>query len=69
MIYMSSLLKYTRREDLVIQRLETVWVEATLKPCNVLVCCFYRSDSTSSESLFISELQGSIETALDFTLT
>ena len=67
MIYMSSLLKYTRREDLKIQRLETVWIEVNLKPCNALVCCFYRSDFTASELLFISELQESIETVLDFT--
>ena len=67
MIYMSSLLKYTRREDLESQRLETVWVEVNLKSYNALVCCLYRSDFTASKSLFISELQESIETALDFT--
>ena len=67
MIYMSSLLNYTRREDLESQRLETVWAEVHLKFNNALVCCLYRSDFTASKSLFISELQESIGTALDFT--
>ena len=38
-----------------------------LKSYNALVCCLYRSDFTASKSLFISQLQESIETALDFT--
>ena len=67
MIYMSSLIKYARREDLESQRLETVRVEVNLKSYNALVRCLYRSDFTASKSLFISELQESIETALDFT--
>ena len=44
MIYMSSLLKYTRREDLECQSLETVWVAVNLRSYNALVYCLYRSD-------------------------
>ena len=67
MMYMSNLLKYTRRHDLESQRLETIWVEVNLKSFTVLVCCFYRSDFTATQSFFISELQDSIEAALDVT--
>lgn len=49
------------------QRLETIWVEVNLKSYNILVCCFYRSDFVVTQSLFISELQASIESALDYT--
>ena len=38
-----------------------------LKAQNILICCFYRSDFNISQSLFVSELQNSIETALDYT--
>lgn len=54
MIFMSSLLKYTRREDLENPKLETIWVEVNLKFYNILVCCFYRSDFVASQSLFIT---------------
>ena len=65
---MSNLLKYTqRRHDLESPRLETIWVEVNLKSFTVLVCCFYRSDLTVTQSFFISELQDSIEAALDVT--
>ena len=67
MIYMSNILKYTRRDDLEDPRLETIWVEVTSKAQNILICCFYRSDFNISQSLFVSELQNSIETALDYT--
>ena len=66
MIYMSNILKYTRRDDLEDPRLETIWVEVTSKAQNILICCFYRSDFKFSQSLFVSELQNSIETALDY---
>ena len=61
------LLKYTRRHDLEIQRLETILVEVNLKSFTDLVCCFYCSDLTATQSFFISELQDSIEAALDVT--
>ena len=67
MIYMSNILKYTRRDDLDDPRLETISAEVTLKAQNILICCFYRSDFNISQSLFVSELQNSIETALDYT--
>ena len=67
MIYMSNILKYTRRDDLEDPRLETIWVEITLKAQNILICCFYHRDFNISQSLFLSELQNCIETALDYT--
>ena len=63
----SPLRKDRSRNDLVSQRLETIWVEVNLKSFTVLVCCFYRSDFTATQSFFISELQDSIEAALDVT--
>lgn len=65
MIYMPSLLKYNR--DLENPRLETIWAERNLKAFNVLLFRFYRSDFVASQSLFVSELQDSKETALDHT--
>ena len=67
MIYMSNILTFTRRDDLEDPRLETIWVEVTLKAQNILICCFYRgSDFNISQSLFVSELQNSFETVLDY---
>ena len=55
MICMSNLLKYTRCHDLESQRLETIWAEVNLKSFNVLICCFYRSDFTATQSfLFLN---------------
>ena len=67
MIYMSNVLKYKRRTDLKTPRVETIWIEVKLKSYNVLICCFFRSDFASSQSLFITEMQSSIEEALNFT--
>ena len=67
MIYLSSLVNYTPRPDLENQRLETIWVEITLKSQTILICCYYRSDFSVSQSNFINELQPSIEQALDYT--
>lgn len=66
-LYMSSLLKYTRRPDLESPHIETIWVEINLKDIKILLCCFYRSDFIASQTVFISEIQNSIETALDYT--
>ena len=34
---------------------------------NLLLCCLYRSDFTASQTLFVTEIQNSIEMALDYT--
>ena len=44
-----------------------IWVEVKLKDINLLLCCLYRSDFNASQSLFINEIQNSIEIALDYT--
>ena len=67
MIYVSSVLKYKRRTDLENPRVETIWIEVKLKSYNVLICCFYRSDFVSLQSLFNPEMQSSIVEALNFT--
>ena len=67
MIYVSNVLKYKRRTDLENPRVETIWIEIKLKSYNVLKCCFYRSDFVSSQSLFITEMQSSIEEAFNYT--
>ncbi|MEW8546228.1 MAG: endonuclease/exonuclease/phosphatase family protein, partial [Candidatus Thiodiazotropha sp.] len=66
MVYISSSLKYVRREDFEDPRLESIWVEVKLKTQNILICCFYRSDFNTSQSLFISSMQTSIEMAIDY---
>ena len=67
MINMSNILKYTSRDDMEDPRLETIWVEVTLKAQNILIYCFNRRDFNISHSLFVYELQNSIETVLDYT--
>ena len=69
MIYLSSLVNYKPRPDLENQRLETNWEGITLKSQfeTILICCYYRSDFSVSQSNFINELQPSIEQALDYT--
>lgn len=67
MVYLSSALKYKRRTDLENPLLETIWVEIKLKSFDILLCCLYRSDFVVSPSNFITELQSSVEDALDFT--
>lgn len=67
MIYLSSMLSYKRRPDLENQRLEIIWTEVKLKSQILLICCFYRSDFNVSQSVFINEIQPSIEQALDYT--
>lgn len=67
MVYISSQIKYIRRHDLEDARIETIWVELKLKDIKLLLCCLYRSDFTASQSIFITEIQNSIETALDYT--
>ncbi|MCG8045972.1 MAG: endonuclease/exonuclease/phosphatase family protein, partial [Candidatus Thiodiazotropha endolucinida] len=67
MIYISSLLQYNRRHDLESPQIETIWVEIKLKDRNLLLCCLYRSDFTASQSVFITDIQNSIEIALDYT--
>ena len=54
MVYISSILRYKRREDLEDQRLETIWIELDLRLFNVLICCFFRSDFNASQS-FLSQ--------------
>lgn len=66
-VYVSNMLRHTRRVDLENPRLETIWVEIKLKTHNILVCCFYRSDFVVSQSVFVTEMQSSIEEALDYT--
>ena len=56
----------SRRHDL--KRHETIWAEVKLKSFTVLVCCWYRSDFIVAQLFFISELQDSIEAALDVIL-
>ena len=67
MVYMSSQLKYSRRQDLENPHIETIWLEIQLKNMNLLLCCLYRSDFTASQTLFVTEIQNSIEMALDYT--
>ena len=67
LVYLSNLLKYNRRRDLEPPTIETIWVEIKLKDINLLLCCLYRSDFNASQSLFINEIQNSIEIALGFT--
>ena len=67
MIYVSSLVNYKPRPDLENQCLETIWVEITLKSQTILICCYYRSDLSVTQSNLINELQPSIEKALDYT--
>ena len=67
MVYTSNMLKYRRRHDLESPIIETLWVEINFKEINVLICCLYRSDFIASPSVFITELQNSIEIALDYT--
>ena len=67
MVYISSSLIYKRRLDLENIRLETIWVEIKLKSFNLLLCCFYRSDFFVSQPTFITDLQSSIEEALDYS--
>ena len=68
MVYISSALRYVRRVDLENPNLETIWIEIKLKSYDLLLCCFYRSDFTISQSNFVTELQSSIEEALDYSL-
>ena len=67
MVYISSALRYVRRVDLENPNLETIWIEIKLKSYDLLLCCFYRSDFTISQSNFVTELQSSIEEALDYS--
>ena len=64
---MSNLLKCNRRHYLESPNIETIWVEIKLKDLYSLLCCLYRSDFNASQSLFINEIQNSIEIALDYT--
>ena len=64
---LARLLKYSRRRDLeTIEKIE-IWVEIKLKDIKVVLCCLYRSDFTASQSIFITEIQNSIESALFYT--
>ena len=67
MVYMSSQLKYSRRQDLENPNIETIWLEIQLKNMNLLLCCLYRSNFKASQTLFVTEIQNSIEMALDYT--
>ena len=67
LVYLTNLLKYDRRHDLETPLIETIWVEIKLKDKNLLLCGLYRSDFYASQSLFIDEIQNSIEVALDYT--
>ena len=67
LVHLSNLLKCNRRHDLESPNIETIWVEIKLKDLNSLLCCMYRSDFNASQSLFINEIQNSIEIALDYT--
>ena len=67
MVFMSSQLKYCRRNDLENPRIETIWLEIQLKEIKMLLCCLYRSDFTASQTLFITEIYDSIEMALDYS--
>ena len=66
-VYMSSLLKYNRRQNLGSAQIKTIWVEIKLKYKNLLLCGLYRSNFNVSKSLFITEIQNSLEIALDYT--
>lgn len=67
MVYVSNLLKYKRRADLEDPSLETVWIEISLRSLNILLGCFYRSNYNISQSSFVTELQCSIEKAMDYS--
>ena len=64
LVYLSNFLKYNNLES---PNIETIWVEIKLKDINLLLCCLYRRDFNASQSLFINEIQNSIEIALDYT--
>ena len=66
MVYISNSLKYERHEEFEDPRLESIWLEVKLKMQNILICCFYRSDFNTSQSVFISSMQTSIEMAIDY---
>ena len=66
MVYISNSLKYERHEEFEDPRLESIWIEVKLKMQNILICCFYRSDFNTSQSVFISSMQTSIEMAIDY---
>lgn len=66
-VYMSSHLKYKRRNELESPLIENIWVQIKLKSFDIIICCYYRSDFTVSQSIFITEMQASIEQALDLT--
>ena len=67
LVYLSNLLKYNRRHHLESPIKETIWVEIKLKDINLLLCCLYKSDLNASQSLFINEVQNSIDISLDYT--
>ena len=67
MVYISSILKYCRRTDSENPKIETIWIEINHKELKILLCCLYKSDLIASQSLCITEVQNSIETALDYT--
>ena len=67
MVYISSALRYVHRVDLENPNLVTIWIEIKLKSYELLLCCFYRSGFTISQSNFVTELQSSIEEAMDYS--
>ena len=48
-------------------RFETIWIEVNLKSKIFLICSFYRSEFSTTQTEFTKELQSSIERALDYT--
>ena len=67
MVFMSSQLKYCRRNDLENPRIETIWLDIQLKEIKMLLCCLYRSDFTALQTLFMTEIYDSIEMTLDYS--
>ena len=52
MVYISNSLKYERHEEFEDPRLESIWIEVILKMQKILICCFYRRNFNTSQSVF-----------------
>lgn len=64
-VYMSTHLKYNRKNELESPLIKSIWFQTELKDFDLLLCCYYMSNFTVSQSVFLTEMQTSIKQALD----